>query len=115
MAAPKGQRGSHTAEPAGFEGFPFSVAGKPPEERPGKEQEQIGEVRKKPCRACTDFRSWMKVQKKQSAGLAQVSVKGKRLALMFYTPAKKLHQHGGGAGSKFIFKLDQHNQFGFLM
>lgn len=71
MAAPTGQRGSHTAEPTGFEGFPFSVAGKPPEERPGKEQEPTGEVRKKPCRACTDFRSWMKVQKKESAGLAQ--------------------------------------------
>lgn len=79
MAAPTGQRGSHTAEPTGFEGFPFSVAVKPPEERTGKEQEQTGEVRKKPCRACTDFRSWMKVQNKQSAGLAQVSLRARGL------------------------------------
>lgn len=77
MAAPTGQRGSHTAEPTGFEGFPFAFAGKPPEERTGKEQEQTGEVKKKPCRACTDFKSWMKVQKKQSAGDTQVSLRAR--------------------------------------
>lgn len=77
MAAPTGQRGSHTAEPTGFEGFPFAVASTPPEERPGKEQEQTAEVKKKPCRACTDFKSWMKVQKKQSAGVTQVSVRAR--------------------------------------
>lgn len=73
MAAPTGQRGSHAAEPTGFEGFPFAVPGKSSEERASKEQEQTGEIKKKPCRACTDFKSWMKVQKKQSAGVTQVS------------------------------------------
>lgn len=81
MAAPTGQRGSHTAEPTGFEGFPFTVAGKPPEERTGKEQDETGQVKKKPCRACTDFKSWMKVQKKESAGVTQVSVRASWLTL----------------------------------
>lgn len=66
MAAPTGPRGSQASNPSGFEGFPFAVAGRPPEESSGKEQEQTEGVRKKPCRACTDFKSWMKVQKKQT-------------------------------------------------
>lgn len=77
MAASTGQRGSHTAEPTGFEGFPFAVSGKAAEERSSKEQEQTADTKKKPCRACTDFKSWMKVQKKQSAGAPQVSVRAR--------------------------------------
>lgn len=73
MAAPTAPRGSHTSDPTGFEGFPFAAAGKSPEERPGKEQGNTGEVKKKPCRACTDFKSWMKVQKKESAAASQVT------------------------------------------
>ncbi|CAF89716.1 unnamed protein product [Tetraodon nigroviridis] len=53
--------------PSGFEGFPFA-AGKPPED--GKQPEQSGEVKKKPCRACMDFKSWMKLQQKQSTTAA---------------------------------------------
>lgn len=73
MAAPTGPKGSQASSPPGFEGFPFAVAGRPPEESSGKEQEQTEGVRKKPCRACTDFKSWMKVQKKQAtAGTSAV-------------------------------------------
>ncbi|KAL3987372.1 deltex [Sarotherodon galilaeus] len=66
MAAPTGPRGSQV--PSAFEGFPFPIAGRPPEDSSGKEQEQeqTGDVKKKPCRACTDFKSWMKMQKKQA-------------------------------------------------
>lgn len=73
MAAPTGPRGSAASSPPGFEGFPFAVAGKPPEDSSGKEQQQTGEVKKKPCRACTDFKSWMKIQKKQTAAAVQVT------------------------------------------
>ncbi|CAI5674728.1 FAD-linked sulfhydryl oxidase ALR [Oreochromis niloticus] len=64
MAAPTGPRGSQV--PSAFEGFPFPIAGRPPEDSSSKEQEQTGDVKKKPCRACTDFKSWMKMQKKQA-------------------------------------------------
>lgn len=66
MAAPT------APNPSGFEGFPFAVTGRPPEDSTGEGQEQTGEVKKKPCRACTDFKSWMKVQKKESTTAAQV-------------------------------------------
>ncbi|KAM4635787.1 FAD-linked sulfhydryl oxidase ALR [Polymixia lowei] len=65
MAASTGQRGASASNPPGFEGFPFALAGRPPEDSPAKEQTQTGEPKKKPCRACTDFKSWMKVQKKE--------------------------------------------------
>lgn len=78
MAAPTTPTGSATSNPAGFEGFPFAVAGRAAED--SKEQGQAGEVKKKPCRACTDFKSWMKVQKKQATDAAQV----RRAASCFY-------------------------------
>ncbi|KAL6102534.1 gfer [Pungitius sinensis] len=71
MAAPTGPRGTSTSSPTGFEGFPFAAAAKPPGDSSGKEPEQTGGVRKKPCRACTDFKSWMKVQKNQTTAAAQ--------------------------------------------
>ncbi|XP_034046221.1 FAD-linked sulfhydryl oxidase ALR [Thalassophryne amazonica] len=52
--------------PSGSEGFALPVTGKEPEENSGKQQERSGEVGKKPCRVCTDFKSWMKAQKKQA-------------------------------------------------
>lgn len=73
MAAPTGPRGSAASSPPGFEGFPFPVAGRTPDDSSVKEQEQPGDVKKKPCRACTDFKSWMKVQKKQTTAAAQAS------------------------------------------
>lgn len=73
MAAPTGPRGSSASIPQGFEGFPFAVGGRSPEDGSGKEQAQTGEVKKKPCRACTDFKSWMKVQKKQTTAATQVT------------------------------------------
>lgn len=72
MAAPSTPKGSHASMPPGFEGFPFA-AGKPPED--GKQPEQSGEVKKKPCRACMDFKSWMKVQQKQSTTATQVTMR----------------------------------------
>lgn len=65
MAAPSGTRSSTTSSSPGFEGFPFPI--KPSEDKSGKEQEQSGDPKKKPCRACTDFKSWMKVQKQAAA------------------------------------------------
>ncbi|KAK7939849.1 hypothetical protein WMY93_003175 [Mugilogobius chulae] len=62
MAASTGQ-GSTPSKRPGFEGFPFSVTNKPSEDKNGNDQEQSGAAKKKPCRACTDFKSWMKVQK----------------------------------------------------
>lgn len=73
MAAPTAPRGSHASMPPGFEGFPFAI-GKPPED--GKQPEQSGEVKKKPCRACMDFKSWMKLQQKQSTTAAKVTIIG---------------------------------------
>uniref|UniRef100_A0A8C7H8H2 Sulfhydryl oxidase n=1 Tax=Oncorhynchus kisutch TaxID=8019 RepID=A0A8C7H8H2_ONCKI len=65
MAASTG--GSSTA---GIQGFPI-ITGRPPEDSTGKDPEQTGEPKKKPCRACTDFKSWMKVQKTPQAAPAE--------------------------------------------
>ncbi|XP_051995201.1 FAD-linked sulfhydryl oxidase ALR isoform X2 [Xyrauchen texanus] len=61
MAAPTGSNSS-TQNPTGMEGFPIPVTGRPPD----KEQTITTEPKKKPCRACSDFKSWMKTQKKQT-------------------------------------------------
>lgn len=67
MAAPSGARSSTTSSPAGFEGFPFPISVKPSEDKDGTQPQQSGDVKKKPCRACTDFKSWMRVQKQAAA------------------------------------------------
>lgn len=67
MAAPSGARSSTTSRPPGFEGFPFPLSTKPSEDKSGQDQEQGGDIKKKPCRACTDFKSWMRVQKQATA------------------------------------------------
>ncbi|KAG7459998.1 hypothetical protein MATL_G00216620 [Megalops atlanticus] len=67
MAAPGDSRASSSSPQAtGFEGFPFNITNKTPSDASAKEQEMPGEQKKKPCRACTDFKSWMKMQKKQA-------------------------------------------------
>ncbi|KAM3598096.1 uncharacterized protein V6R79_013397 [Siganus canaliculatus] len=72
MAAPRQPSGSQASNLSGFEGFPFAVNSRTPEENSGKEQEQSADVKKKkPCRACTDFKSWMKVQKTQTEATVQ--------------------------------------------
>ncbi|XP_060945487.1 FAD-linked sulfhydryl oxidase ALR [Limanda limanda] len=64
MAASSGPRGPAASGP--FQGFPVPVGSGPvPEDGPGKEP------KKKPCRACSDFTSWMKNQKKQTPAAAQ--------------------------------------------
>jgi len=73
MAAPTGPRGTSASNLPGFHGFPFPVAAKPPEGSSGKEPEQTGDVKKKPCRTCTDFKSWMKTQKKPTTTAVQVT------------------------------------------
>lgn len=73
MAAPTGPSEPSAVRPPGFEGFPFAVTGKPTEDSSGKEPERSAEVKKKPCRACTDFKSWMKLQKATAAAVAQVT------------------------------------------
>ncbi|XP_007565784.1 PREDICTED: FAD-linked sulfhydryl oxidase ALR [Poecilia mexicana] len=60
---PAGKGPSSTSRP-GFEGFPFPV---PQQDISGKAHEQSGEAKKKPCRACTDFKSWMKQQSTAAA------------------------------------------------
>ncbi|XP_043088113.1 FAD-linked sulfhydryl oxidase ALR [Puntigrus tetrazona] len=72
MAAAAGSRSS-THNNAGMEGFPFPVAVRPSEESTSKDQTVTGEPKKKPCRACTDFKSWMKLQKQTSPASAQES------------------------------------------
>ncbi|XP_039979585.1 FAD-linked sulfhydryl oxidase ALR [Xiphias gladius] len=72
MAAPTGPRESSASNPPGFKAFPFAMGGRPPEDSSAKEPEKTGEAKKKPCRACTDFKSWMKLQKKQSTAATQV-------------------------------------------
>lgn len=69
MAAPTGSQSS-TRNPAGMEGFSFPVSGRPPEDSTGKDQTPVGERTKKPCRACTDFKSWMKTQQKQTSAVS---------------------------------------------
>ncbi|CAL8265175.1 unnamed protein product [Boreogadus saida] len=78
MAASQGARPTSSSSSPGFEGFPFVVPGKSSEERSTKEQEQIGDPKKKPCRACTDFKSWMKVQDKQPTNSTQETNSGSR-------------------------------------
>ncbi|XP_026106178.1 FAD-linked sulfhydryl oxidase ALR [Carassius auratus] len=73
MATPAGSRSS-THNTSRMEGFPLPVAGKPREDSTTKDQITTGEPKKKPCRACTDFKSWMKLQKQtSSASVAQES------------------------------------------
>ncbi|XP_076006268.1 FAD-linked sulfhydryl oxidase ALR [Genypterus blacodes] len=70
MAAPAGPRAASTSNPAEF-GFPLPVPGTSAGESSGKEQEQSGGPKKKPCRACTDFKSWMQGHKKTTTAPAQ--------------------------------------------
>ncbi|CAB1350398.1 unnamed protein product [Coregonus sp. 'balchen'] len=70
MAASTG--GSSTASLPAVQRFPI-ITGRPPEASPGKDPEQTGEPKKKPCRACTDFKSWMKVQKTPQSPAAAAS------------------------------------------
>lgn len=57
-----------------MEGFPSPAARKLSEESSGKDQEASKGTKEKPCRACTDFKSWMKFQKKQAPSVTtQVS------------------------------------------
>ncbi|KAI4884006.1 hypothetical protein NFI96_019530 [Prochilodus magdalenae] len=66
MAAPSGSRYADSNN-TGMEGFPFPAPVKQSEDSSGKQQGETGGVTKKPCRACSDFKSWMRVQKKQTA------------------------------------------------
>ncbi|KAK9977942.1 hypothetical protein ABG768_019721 [Culter alburnus] len=72
MAASAGSRSS-TSNNTGMEGFPFPVVNRPTEDSTSKDQTSAGEPKKKPCRACTDFKSWMKLQKQTSSVSVQES------------------------------------------
>ncbi|XP_027004296.2 FAD-linked sulfhydryl oxidase ALR [Tachysurus fulvidraco] len=52
-----------------MEGFPFPVAGNLSEGSSGKDQGASEGRKGKPCRACVDFKSWMKSQKKQASSV----------------------------------------------
>ncbi|XP_041828310.1 FAD-linked sulfhydryl oxidase ALR [Melanotaenia boesemani] len=75
MAAPTRHTGPSTSNSTGFEGFPFPFASKSPEDSSTKEQTQTVDVKKKPCRACTDFKSWMKLQKQVTASAQETHAK----------------------------------------
>ncbi|KAJ8251830.1 hypothetical protein GJAV_G00225890 [Gymnothorax javanicus] len=67
MAAPGDNKASrHSPQSAGFEGFPSKFLGNT-SGTADSEQGKPGESKKKPCRACTDFKSWMKLQKTDAA------------------------------------------------
>lgn len=78
MAASAGSRSS-TSNNTGMEGFPFPVVNRPTEDSTSKDQTSAGEPKKKPCRACTDFKSWMKLQKQTSSVSVQVNSRVKLL------------------------------------
>lgn len=73
MAAPTGPREPSAANLPVFEGFPFPGTNSRPPEDSGKAQGPAVDVKKKPCRTCTDFKSWMKLQKRQETAAAQVT------------------------------------------
>lgn len=52
-----------------MEGFKFPEAGNRSEESSGKDQGAAAGTKGKPCRACSDFKSWMKFQKKQASSV----------------------------------------------
>ncbi|XP_019719982.1 FAD-linked sulfhydryl oxidase ALR [Hippocampus comes] len=72
MSASASQKGSPSSNSPAFDGFPFPVVGRTSEENSSGEQQPTG-VKKKPCRACTDFKSWMKSQKQQTTAAVQES------------------------------------------
>ncbi|XP_010864514.2 FAD-linked sulfhydryl oxidase ALR isoform X2 [Esox lucius] len=64
---------AYAASPHGdHQGFPIVMTDRPREDSSGKDPQQLGEP-KKPCRACTDFKSWMKFQKKTPAAATEKS------------------------------------------
>ncbi|XP_062846506.1 FAD-linked sulfhydryl oxidase ALR [Trichomycterus rosablanca] len=69
MAAPSGGRYSENIP--SMESFPFPLPGKASGEGLGKDQAENTHSKKKPCRACSDFKSWMKVQKKQASSVSE--------------------------------------------
>ncbi|XP_077413912.1 FAD-linked sulfhydryl oxidase ALR isoform X2 [Vanacampus margaritifer] len=72
MSASSFQKGSAASNSPAFDGFPFAVAGRTNEDNSSGEQQPNG-VKKKPCRACTDFKSWLKIQKQQTTTAVQES------------------------------------------
>nr|XP_057906354.1 FAD-linked sulfhydryl oxidase ALR [Doryrhamphus excisus] len=54
---------SSPSDSPGFDGFPFRTS----EDNSSGDQQ----VKKKPCRACTDFKSWMKTQKRQTTAAVE--------------------------------------------
>lgn len=77
MAAPTAPKGSQASMQPGFDAFQFTTS-----DKAEKQPEQSGEVKKKPCRACTDFKSWMKLHQKQSTTGVEVTI---RLIFLNYT------------------------------
>ncbi|MBN3280037.1 ALR oxidase, partial [Polyodon spathula] len=70
MAAPGDKSpSSPVASASPFAGFPFSIPGAATGEPADKQAEKTGEQKKKPCRACMDFKSWIKQQRKQTPTL----------------------------------------------
>ncbi|TRY59068.1 hypothetical protein DNTS_008389 [Danionella cerebrum] len=70
MAASYGSPTSTRNSSPRINDFPFTVAGNPSDDTTNKEQSTTGS-NKKPCRACTDFKSWVKLQKQTSSTTTQ--------------------------------------------
>ncbi|XP_057673083.1 FAD-linked sulfhydryl oxidase ALR isoform X2 [Corythoichthys intestinalis] len=62
-----------TSNSTAFDAFSFAMASRTSEDNSSKEQQPTGDVKKKPCRACTDFKSWMKTQKQKTTAAVQDS------------------------------------------
>ncbi|XP_072560821.1 FAD-linked sulfhydryl oxidase ALR [Paramormyrops kingsleyae] len=55
------------SDATGAESFRFGISGSTPAGKASEKQENAGDQKVKPCRACMDFKSWMKMQKKQTS------------------------------------------------
>ncbi|OCT64454.1 FAD-linked sulfhydryl oxidase ALR [Xenopus laevis] len=73
MAAPSDRQSAQS-----FSGFPFKI---PTLKQDGKEAAGVGggdtAAPKKPCRACMDFKSWMRLQRRQGAASQEAEIEDK--------------------------------------
>ncbi|KAL4658391.1 FAD-linked sulfhydryl oxidase ALR [Arapaima gigas] len=68
MAASRGSdAAAHPGQSTGLGSFPFAAYESTKTGGAGEGQEAPGPRQKMPCRACTDFRSWVKMQREQSS------------------------------------------------
>ncbi|XP_068002613.1 FAD-linked sulfhydryl oxidase ALR-like [Melanerpes formicivorus] len=73
MAAPSGRAGSGSSPFLSTESAPFAFPSAAPHGAAGS---AAGEASKRPCRACTDFKSWLREQRQRAApGAGELAVR----------------------------------------